>query len=314
LTQAVLVVVGALLFNFLVIHLAPGDIVDVLAGEAGAANAEYAAALRERFGLDQPLVIQMLRYVYEVGQLDLGYSFHYSQPVLTLILARLGPTLLLMGTSLLIALVWGVLLGALAAARRNSLIDEIVSFVALLAYATPVFWIGLMMTVLFAVKLQWLPTGGMYDAAAGLTGFRHVLDVAHHIVLPAVTLSLFYFAVYTRLMRASMLEVFGMDFVRTAFAKGLPKWKITYKHVLLNAVLPIVTMAGMHFASLLGGAVLVETVFGWPGLGRLTYDAVFQRDTNMLLGILLLSSIVIVIVNFLVDLLYAWLDPRISLR
>ena len=199
-----------------------------------------------------------------------------------------------------------------AARHVRKPIDGLISVVALLAYATPVFWIGLMLTLVFSVQLDWLPSGGMNTIGADLAGVDAVLDVARHMVLPTVTLSLFYLALYTRLMRASMLEVYGQDYVTTARAKGAAEGRIAFRHVLRNALLPMVTMLGLQIGSLLGGSVLVETVFGWPGLGRLAFEAVFQRDHNLLLGILLLSSVLVVVANIVVDLLYAKLDPRIG--
>ncbi|GGF77304.1 ABC transporter permease [Azorhizobium oxalatiphilum] len=313
--QAIPVILGIILFSFIILHLAPGDAIDVMAGEAGTGDAAYMAQLREKYGLDQPLYVQLARYGVQIAQLDLGYSIRNNAPVRDLILQRVGPTLLLMSVSIVLSVAMGVLFGALAAVRRNTLLDDLISLVALLAYAMPIFWIGLMFIILFSVTLGILPSGGFYDVTQQNPGLLvRSLDVAHHLVLPALTLSLFYFAIYTRLMRASMLEVMSLDYVRTARAKGLGGAKVTVRHVVRNALLPIVTMLGMQTASLLGGAVVVETVFNWPGLGRLTYDAVFQRDYSLLIGILLMSSILVIIINILVDLTYSWLDPRIVAR
>ncbi len=314
LLQVVPTILLILVMNFVVLHAAPGDVVDILAGEAGAATPEYMAELRARFGLDQPLSVQLGRYLLNIASLDLGWSFRHQRSVLALIGERLPPTLLLMGISFTLAIGIGVALGVAAARRVNRPADGVISLVALLFYATPTFWIGLMMIVLFSVKLGWLPTGGMMTLSGSFTLAGRALDVARHAVLPATALSLFYVAIYTRLMRASMLEVYGMDYVRTAFAKGLSDGRVAWRHVLRNALLPIVTVAGLQVGSVLGGAVLVETVFAWPGLGRLAYEAVFTRDFNLLLGILVISSLLVIVVNILVDLLYAALDPRIALR
>jgi peptide/nickel transport system permease protein len=270
--------------------------------------------LRHSFGLDQPAIVQLVDYLIQVMRLNLGFSFYYNKPVLDLIIERLMPTLLLMSTSAVISLTLGVICGVAAATRRNTIIDDIISVIALLAYATPLFWIGLLLILLFSVGLGWFPTGGMVDVTRESGGLRHAVDVAHHLVLPSLTLSSVYFAIYTRLVRASMLEVAGMDYVRTAYAKGLKRRKVLVRHILRNALLPIATMIGMQAAALLSGAVLVETVFAWPGLGRLTYDAVFQRDYPLLTGILILTSLVVVTVNTLVDIVYSLLDPRISVR
>ncbi len=311
--QVAFVLLGIALINFFLLHLAPGDAAQVLAGESGAATPEYMEALRRQFGLDQPLYVQFLRYIGNLVTFDLGYSFRQSLPVSELILQRLPATLLLMGTSIGFALVAGCALGFLAARRAGKLTDTVISIVALLFYATPVFWVGIMLIVVFSVMLDWLPVGGMTSVEANLSGLALVGDVALHLILPAVTLGLFYLAIYARLMRAAMLEVYGQDFVRTARAKGVRPRRIAWRHVLRNALLPIVTTLGVQLGSILGGAVLVETVFSWPGLGRLAFAALFQRDLNLLLGILFCSSVVVVLVNIAVDLVYTLLDPRIEL-
>ena len=286
--------------------------VDVMAGESGAADPAYLAGLREKFGLEQPVVVQLGKYLGSIARLDLGYSFRYNTPVADLILSRFPATLLLMFTSLTIALVGGVALGVAAARRPGSFQDSMISVLALLGYSTPLFWFGLMLTVLMSVKLGILPSSGMQtiDAAHGV--FGTVVDIARHLFMPALTLSLFYISTYTRLMRASMLEIHGMDFVRTAKAKGLSERKVAYRHVLRNAILPLVSLFGVQLGAVLGGSVVVEVVFGWPGLGTLAFDALFQRDFNLLMGILFMSSVLVVFVNLMIDLLYSWLDPRIE--
>src|SRR5262245_6355506 len=314
LVQAVPTVLLIVVVNFLVLHLTPGDIVDVLAGEAGAATPEYVAMLRQRVGLDRPLPSQLASYMWGVLHLDLGFSFRHNTSVAGLILQRLPATLLLMTASIALAVTLGVLLGVSAARHVNRPLDGAIAVAALFSYATPTFWIGLMLSVLFSVKLGWLPTGGMMTIGAPLGPLGRGLDIAHHLALPAVSLALFYAAIYTRLMRAAVLEVSGQDYVRTARAKGLAERRVTFHHVLRNALLPLVTMVGVQIGSLLGGSVLVESVFGWPGLGRLAFEAVQQRDFNLLLGILFMSSLLVIAVNLAVDVLYAALDPRIELR
>ena len=300
------------MLNFLLLRLAPGDAASVLAGEAGSATPEYMAQLRQRFGLDQPVLVQLALYMKNMVALDLGFSFRYNMPVLTLILNRLGPTLLLMGVTLILSVGAGVTLGILAASRAGSWRDTLISILALVSYATPLFWIGLMLVVVFSLKLDWLPTSGMETVAAFHEGWSRVLDIARHLILPAVTLSLFYMALYTRLMRAAMLEQAGMDYVTTARAKGLSEGRITLAHVVRNAVLPVVTVAGVQLGGLLGGSIVVESVFAWPGLGFLAFQALFARDFNLLLGIFFLSASLVVVVNLGVDLLYTFLDPRIQ--
>jgi peptide/nickel transport system permease protein len=310
---AIPTILTILVLNFALLHLAPGDAADVLAGEAGSATPEYMARLRQTFGLDQPLHVQLLAYLKNAVTFDLGYSFRHSMPVSQLIASRLGPTVLLMLTVFLLSVGFGVLLGALAARNLNRFTDNLLSLLAIVAYATPVFWAGLMFIVLFSIRLGWFPTSGMETVAAFNEGWARVVDIAHHLVLPAVTLSLFYIALYTRLMRASVLDQYAMDYVITARAKGLTERQIARRHVLRNAALPVLTMAGVQFGALFGGAVVVETVFGWPGLGLLAYESLFARDINLLLGIFFISACLVVVVNLLVDLSYSLLDPRIEL-
>ena len=311
LLQVIPVVLAIAAFNFLLLKLAPGDAADIIAGQMGHATVEFTQQLRREFGLDLPLWEQFLVYMSRLLVFDLGISHLQGLPVIDLILARLPATLILMVTAILIAVLVGIVLGVAAARRQGTLADNLISTLALVVYATPAFWLGLMLIVLFSIQLDILPSGGMASIGAGLTGFAYVVDVAWHLVLPAVTLGLFYVAVYTRMMRASMLEIYGLDFIATARAKGLSEGKIAWTHAARNALLPVVTLCGVQLGHLLGGSILVETVFGWPGLGRLVFDALLQRDLNLLLGILFVSSVVVVIANLLVDLLYGLLDPRI---
>lgn len=297
--------------NFLLIKLAPGDAADILAGQMGHASLEFTEQLRRSFGLDLPLVEQFLIYMGRLATLDLGVSFIQGVPVLELILDRLPATLALMVAAIVLAISGGVLFGVSAARRQGTWLDNAISISALVVYATPAFWLGLMLIVLFSIVLDLLPSGGMMQIGAGKTGLAHVLDVAKHLILPSATLGLFYVAIYTRLMRAAMLEVYGLEFITTARAKGLSEGAIAWTHAFRNALLPMVTLAGVQIGHLLGGSVLVETVFGWPGLGRLVFDALLQRDLNLLLGILFISSVVVVFANLIVDLLYGFLDPRI---
>jgi len=314
LLQAVPTVLVIVALNFLLLKLAPGDAADVLAGEAGSATPEFMAQLRQTFGLDQPLAMQLLLYIKNIVSFDLGFSFRHNMPVAELIGSRLFPTLMLMVTVLLLAVIVGTVLGAFAARNLNRWQDNLISMLTVLAYATPVFWAGLMLIVVFSIKLGWFPTSGMQEVAAFHEGFAKVRDIAHHLVLPAVTLTMFYMALYARLMRASVLEQFSMDYVVTARAKGLTERQIGRRHVLRNAVLPVLTMAGVQVGALLGGAVVVETVFAWPGLGLLAYESLFARDLNLLLGIFFVCTCLVVVVNLVVDVAYSLLDPRIELR
>ena len=313
LLKALPLLVAVVIFNFCLLKLAPGDAAEVLAGESAAATPEYLAELRARFGLDQPAPVQFFHYAVRLLQFDLGYSFRHNQTVLQLILGRMGATLILMAGAIALAVLLGTTLGVVASRKVNSLRDTLISILAMLAFATPVFWLGLMLIVFFSVRLGWLPSNGMETIAAGHTGLGRLLDIGRHMLMPVFTLALFYVALYTRVMRASMLEVFNQDYVTTARAKGLSERRIALRHVVRNALLPVVTLFGVQLGTMLGGSVLVETVFSWPGLGRLAFEAVAQRDINLLLGILLLCSFLVIVANILVDLAYARLDPRIRL-
>ena len=312
LLQAVPIIIAIVVVNFFLLQLAEGDAVDVLAGEAGSATPEYMAELRAKFGLDQPLFVQLGLYLKNVALFDLGYSFRHEMPVLDLVLDRFFATMLLMVSTILLAVGFGILLGLLAATGLNTWRDTAISIFALITYATPLFWVGLMLIVVFSLNLGWFPTSGMENIAMFYEGWDRVWDIAHHLVLPTITLSLFYLALYTRLMRASMLEQAGQDYVITARAKGLTERRIMFVHVLRNALLPVVTMAGVQVGALIGGSVIVESVFAWPGLGMLAFEALFSRDLNLLLGIFLLSALLVVAVNLVVDIIYSTLDPRIE--
>lgn len=314
LLQAVPTILGIVILNFFLLQLAPGDAADVLAGEAGSATEESVAALRARFGLDSPVLEQLAIYLGNLAQFSLGFSPRYGMPVADLIAQRLPGTLTLMAVALLIAILLGIILGSLMATFAGRIPDRLLSVFSLLFYSIPSFWIGLMLIVLFSVKLGWLPSGGAGTIGSQLKGFPALLDKARYMVLPATSLALFYVAIYARLTRAAMLEVKNQDFVRTAYAKGLTPYGVTARHILRNALIPITTMAGMHIGGMLGGAVVVETVYSWPGLGRLAFEAVMGRDFTVLLGILLLSSLLVIIANATVDLVHAWLDPRIGAR
>ncbi len=297
---------------FLLLQLAPGDTVDAMLAQMGGGDAKMAAELRKFYGLDVGVAAQLARYLWRLVQFDLGFSAIYGKPVATVIWERLPATLLLMGSSLSLALSGGMVLGVLAARRVNKWPDTLISTLGLLFYATPSFWFGLMGIVVFAVKLSWLPPGGFGTIGSGLTGIWHVIDIAKYLVLPTLTLGLIFLAIYLRIMRASMLEVMTLDYVKTARSKGLSETAIVVRHVLRNALLPVVTLVGLQAGTMLGGSVVVESVFALPGLGRLAYESVVQRDLNTLLGIVFVSALLVIFINFIVDLVYARLDPRIS--
>jgi peptide/nickel transport system permease protein len=311
LLQVLPVVLAIAAMNFLLLQLAPGDAADILAGQMGHASPELVEQMRRDFGLDRPIYQQFFIYLGKLLSLNLGTSNIQQRPVTDLIMERLPATVLLMTTATVVAVALGVLLGVAAARRSGRWLDSVISVLALVVYATPAFWLGLMLIVLFSVYFDLLPSGGMMTIGSGKTGLTLALDIARHLVLPATTLGLFYVAIYARLMRASMLEVYNLDFITTARAKGLTEGRIAWTHAFRNALLPVVTLAGVQFGHLLGGSILVETVFAWPGLGRLVFDALLQRDLNLLLGILFVSSVVVILANLIVDLTYGFLDPRI---
>ena len=312
LAWSALLIVAVLVLNFLLIHLAPGDPADVIAGEMGGATQEILDDIRKSYGLDKPLYTQLWVYLSRAIQGDLGDSFFYNTPVLDLILDRMGPTLLLVITALLFALFFGTALGVIASRKPNGIVSYVVTIVSIVGYAAPIFWTGLMLVILFASIIPIFPISGMYDIR--LTGGPLVkaLDVAHHLVLPAFTLGIVYLAQYSRLTRASMLEILGSDYIRTARAKGVSEFKIYGKHALRNAILPIVTIAGLQFGAVISGAVLVETVFSWPGLGTLAFESILARDYPTVLGILFFSAVLVIVANLVTDMTYRLVDPRVG--
>jgi peptide/nickel transport system permease protein len=303
----VLILIGV----FLLLQFAPGDTVDAMMAQMGGGDAATARQLRHFYGLDLSIPVRLGSYLWHLVRLDLGFSSIYGKPVATVILERLPPTILLMTASLSFAFFVGLVLGVIAARAVNKWPDTLISTIGLICYATPSFWFGLMAIVVFSIYLQWLPAGGFEDIGTVQVGIRRLVDIARHLVLPTLTLGLIFLAVYLRIMRASMLEVLNLDFVRTARAKGLDETRVVVRHVLRNALLPMVTLIGLQAGTMLGGSVVVESVFSLPGLGRLAYESVVQRDLNTLLGIVFVSALLVIAVNFCVDLIYARLDPRI---
>ncbi len=312
LIKAIFVVIAIVVMNFFLIRLAPGDPAIVLAGESGAADPLFLEQLRRQFGLDRSLPEQLWLYLKGFLSFDLGFSHRQQRTIASLIFERLPATILLTMSAFAIALVGGIILGTLAARHAGRWVDSLISALALVCYATPLFWIALMAVLLFSVTLEWLPAFGMATVGGNLSGLAYALDVAHHLVLPATVLGLFYIALYTRLTRASLLEVGNQDFIRTARAKGVRERRILWVHQLRNALLPIITMAGLQAGHLIGGAVVVETVFAWPGIGRLAFDALLQRDYNLLLGIFFITASMVVLFNLITDLIYGVVDPRID--
>lgn len=311
--NAILLILAVVILNFLLIHLAPGDPAEVIAGEMGGATKEMLESIRATYGLDKPVYVQLGIYLSRVLRGDLGQSFFYNAPVSQLIIARLWPTLLLVTTALIMAIVGGTFLGVLASRNPEGVFSNVVTVLSLIGYSLPVFWSGLMLIILFASVIPIFPVSDMYDILLEGGPLVKALDVAHHLILPAFTLSIIYLAQYSRLARASMLEVLSADYIRTARAKGVSEALVIGKHALRNAILPVVTIAGLQFGGLLSGAVLVETVFNWPGLGTLAFDSILRRDFPTILGILLFSSIMVIIANLITDFCYQLIDPRIKI-
>jgi peptide/nickel transport system permease protein len=309
---AAILVIAVLVLSFLLIRLAPGDPVDTLAGQMGGMTEAFRADLRAEYGLDRPALAQLGIYLERVAAGNLGYSYFFNLPVLSLILQRLPATLVLVLTALVVAVASGTMLGVLASRRPNGLLSQLITVVSVVGYSAPVFWTGMLLILLFASAIPVLPVSGMTSADISRGWFPDALDVAHHLVLPALSLALVYLAQYSRLTRASMLDVLGADYIRTARAKGLEERTVFLKHAFRNAVLPIITVVGLQFGNLLAGAIVVETVFNWPGLGRLAFDSVLRRDYPTLLGLLFFSSFLVIVANQIVEVCYRLADPRIK--
>jgi peptide/nickel transport system permease protein len=313
LVKTVLVAVAVVLLSFFLIRVAPGDAATVMAGQSGYADEQFMKNLRAEYGLDQPLPVQLWKYVRAVAHGDLGTSYVRRQPVVTVILERLPNTLLLNAFALLVAASGGIWLGSLAARRPGSVGDSAVTVLSMLFYAVPQFWLGMVMVLVFGVWLGWLPPFGIETMGADYTGLARLGDVAQHIILPGMTLALYFLASYARLTRASMMEVADQDFVKTARAKGLSERQVARRHILRNALIPLITYAGLQASILVGGSVLVENVFSWPGIGTLASEAVKARDNPLLLGIFIVTAILVCLFNLITDIAYSLADPRVEL-
>lgn len=305
-----LIILSILVLNFLIVHMVPGDPLQALVGDFPVPPG-YAEQIRADFGLDKPITTQLGLYLFNLAQGNLGFSFANRMPVLDLITARLGPTMLLMIPSLFFAAVLGVVLGVTAAPRAGSVQDSALTAISLFGYSVPVFWLGQMLVIVFAIHLGWLPVQGMTSMREELHGIDAVLSVLRHLVLPGFSVMIFYIAIVSRVARASVAEALHHDFVLTAKAKGLSRRAVLWRHVLPNAMIPVITVIGYNFGHSLTGAILVETVFGWPGIGSLFITSISNRDYPVLQGIFLLAAVSVVVINILTDLLYAFLDPRV---
>ncbi|MDA7423918.1 ABC transporter permease [Thalassococcus lentus] len=310
-----MLMLGVVVLNFLLIRLAPGDPAVVIAGEMGGATEEMLESIREEYGLNEPVLVQLGIYLGNVIRGDLGESFFFNQPVAGLIAQRIGPTILLVITAQLLSILLGVFLGVLAARKPGGLMSAFVSVFATIGYAVPVFWTGIMLIILFASVFPIFPVEGMASVKLrDAPWYVQWADIAHHLILPAFTLAIIYLAQYARLSRASMLEVLGSDYIRTARAKGAAERTVLFRHALRNAALPILTVAGLQFGNLISGALLVETVFNWPGMGRLAFDSILRRDYPTIMGVLFFASAMVVVANILTDLSYRLADPRLRGR
>lgn len=307
------VLLVVVILNFLMLHLAPGDIADTIAATMGGADEKDMIQLRAEYGLDQPFFIQLFQYIKNVALLDLGNSQFYNMPVFDLIMERLPATLLLVFSAQIVSLALGILLGVYAAQNPNGLSSLLVNMLSLFGYAAPVFWTGILLLIAFSLYIPIFPVAGMRDVTIESDNFLvHALDVVRHLFLPMITLASIFLAYYSRLCRASMLEVLGADFVRTAKAKGLSQRDILMKHALKNSLSPVITFAGLSFSAVVSGAILVETVYSWPGLGTLAFNSIIARDTPVLLGILVFSTLMVTVGNLLTDMVLRSIDPRIK--
>lgn len=308
LAEALLAVSGILLLTFVLVQLAPGDPVHALGGEA---DPTYQAYLRSLLHLDRPLPDQIVTYTGNVLRGRLGNSFIQGRPVTTIIGERLWPTLLLMGTTLVLSSLAGTALGVLAARRPFGTFDLVVNSAAVVGYAVPAFWLGQIAILTVALHTGWFPLQGLTDARARYTGMAHVFDVAHHLILPALVLAASEVALITRVTRTGVIQELGKDYVRAARARGDRESTVLLRHALPNALLPLVTVVGARLGALFSGAVVIETVFSWPGLGSLVVSASQTRDRPVLLGMVLMVGFTVVLANLLTDLVYGSIDPRI---
>jgi len=310
LLQAVPLMLVVLTINFVLVHLAPGDPITSLAGDQG--TQEYFEEQRAKYGLDEPLYQQYGRYLLNAARGDFGYSYSYGQGVFSIIAERVPATLLLMLTAQALAVLLGIFGGVVAAVSRRGWAGTLIRTSAALGYAIPVFWVGQLFILFLAFRLDLFPTFGMESVRSEYAGLRRALDIGHHLVLPAIALSLAEVGLLIRITDTSLRDIEGSDFVRTARAKGLGERAVTYRHMLRNALLPIITVIGGRVGTLLTGAVLVEIVFAWPGLGRLLFQAALTRDYPLLMAMFIVSSGSVVIANLATDVAYALLDPRVK--
>lgn len=309
LLQLVPLLFVVVVLNFTLIHMAPGDPAYAIAGQN--APPSYLATVRERYGLERPIIVQLLRYVQRLTVGDLGYSYLYQRPVLTVILQRVPATLALMLTSMTLAFVVGIVLAIYSARYYGNWLDNLLSAASLTIYSIPVFWIGLILIFLFSIRLGWLPSSGMANDVGSESPLAYVGDILSHMILPVATLVAYYLPAFYRVTRASALKVATEEFVRLARAVGFSETTIYYRYILKNALLPSISLAGLTFGLSLSGALLTETVFSWPGIGRLMLDAANNRDYPTMMGIFIVTAICVVVANLVADIVMVRIDPRI---
>lgn len=310
--QAIPSVFAVITIGFILLNLAPGDPVNYILGDSG--DAELAARVRARLGLDAPLHVRYFTYVSSILKGQLGRSYIYGRPVSEMISKRIPATLLLFTAQFVLSSILGIGLGVFAAHRKGSIWDKLTIALSVLWYSTPVFWSGQLLLLFFSLHLGIFPSYGMRSIQAPAEGIGRILDIASHLTLPMIAFALLNLALIARLTRSSMVETLREDYILTARAKGIPEGTVIRRHALRNTLLPVVTVQGMMIGQSMAGAILTETVFSWPGLGRLMYDAIVARDYPVVLGLFILVSSVVILANLLTDLLYALLDPRVRLK
>lgn len=309
--QTIPLLFGVIALTFVLVHVSPGDPVHILGGDGG--DAAYYASMRAKFGLDRPLPEQLVIYFGSALHGDFGYSYVQRRPVFDVIADRIPATALLMLSALFISTLLGVFLGTVAARRLNRPPDHAITIATLVGGATPAFWLGQVLVLVFAAGLGWFPVQGMTSARGVAPGIDAVLDLLRHLVLPVATLGFLQLALITRITRNGLVDALREEYIRTAYAKGLRPSTIVWRHALRNVLLPIVTVVGSHFGTLLTGAVLTEIIFAWPGLGRLLFDATTSRDYPLLMAMFIVASISVIAANLLTDIAYTALDPRVRL-
>ena len=312
LLQAIPVLFIISIMAFMIIQLAPGDpTIIYMKPDKRELTAEEKAELYSRLGLDRPIYIQYFAWLKNIVEGDWGYSLATKKPVVTEIFTRLPNTLLLSFTALILALLVSIVAGSISALKKYSIIDHVTTFAAFLGLSIPGFWFALVLVQIFGKKLGWLPTVGMRNLGANLNGWESILDISKHIIMPALVLSLAQMAYWTRYQRSSLVEVLNQDYIRTARAKGLQEHTVLFRHAFKNALIPLITIAGLTIPNLVSGSFVIETVFSWPGMGRLGISAIESRDYPVIMGVTMLISLMVIIGNLLADITYAFVDPRI---